>query len=198
LQILSECIARVGIKAAYIAAKLYNVNHTALVYYENGVYKVFQANRANNVHTLLLSDYMANTQADIYCSIHTDTTYTFQNKRARKKYINFYCSKIKYNIALAFLAWRPVRKLCSLFFKEKNLKKFTLCSDIVIRLFERVFKKDIRGFLDTKYVYIFKDNHSNTPWRIWYAVNRKKIHDDGNYLTNTIILGKQDIINTLL
>tara|TARA_R110000765_G_scaffold170264_2_gene275224 strand:- start:185 stop:868 length:684 start_codon:yes stop_codon:yes gene_type:complete len=198
LQILNERVCDAGIKKSFIAAKTYNVNHTALVYYENGAYRVFQANRVNNVHTLLLSDYIANTKAEIYCSIHCDAEYTLQQKRALKKYISFYCSTVKYNVMLAFLAWRPVKQLFGLFFKRKNIYKYTLCSDIVIRLFEKVFKKEIKDFLQTRDIAFFADNHSNAPWRIWYAVNCKKSHNYANNLTNTKILDKQEIINKLL
>ncbi len=111
LQIFSERIKIVGIKQAFTEAKHYNVNHTALVYHENGVYKVFQANATNNVHTLLLSDYLANTNAQIYASIHYDAEYTNVQKINLLKLIDFYSNNIKYNIVLAFLAWRPARRL---------------------------------------------------------------------------------------
>jgi hypothetical protein len=197
LQIVVERIADVGIKKAFDEAKAYNVNHTALVYYADGAYRVFQANKAHNVHTLLLSDYIANTKAEIYCSIHRDAKYTLQQKRALKKYISFYCATVKYNIVLAFLAWRPVKQLFGLLFKRKYTYKYTLCSDIVIRIFEAVFKKEIKDFLQTRDIAFFADNHSNAPWRIWYAVNRKLIYNDANSLTDIIILDKQDIINRL-
>lgn len=87
LQIISERIKRVGIKQACIEAKHYNVNHTALVYYENGVYKLFQADATNNVHTLLLSDYLANTEAQVYASIYYDAEYTQESKEMLLKWI---------------------------------------------------------------------------------------------------------------
>jgi len=199
LQILSERIKFVGIKQAGIEAKNYNVNHTALVYCENGLYKVFQANRANNVHTLLLSDYLANTQAQIYASIHFDAKYTKESKEMLLKWINIYKKKVKYNIYLAFLAWRPVRKLFPVFFQNKKLERHTLCSDIVIRIFEKIFKQDIKDFLYTTQISFFKENHSNAPWRIFFATCRKQYHDSRQNLTNTrIIDSKEDIINFLL
>ncbi len=198
LQIIAERFFDAGIKTAYADALKYNVNHTALIYYENGVYKVFQANATNNVHTLLLSDYLANTKAKIYCSIHYDAAYTAQQTRALKKYISFYCATVKYNVLLALFAWRPVKQLFGLLFKRKNIYKYTLCSDIVIRLFEKVFKKDIKDFLQTRDIAFFADNHSNAPWRIWHAVNCKKSHNDAHNLTDTIIFDKQEIIDKLL
>ena len=199
LQIFSEHVKIVGIKQAYRDGKNYNVNHTALVYCENGVCKVFQANRDNNVHTLLLSDYLANTKAQIYASIHYDATYTKESKEVLLKWINIYCKKVKYNIWLAFLAWRPVRKLFPIFFKNKRLDRHTLCSDIVIRLFEKVFLKDIKDFLATTQISFFKENHRNAPWRIFFATCRKEYHDSRQNLTNTqIIDNKEDIINFLL
>lgn len=198
LQILSERIKRVGIKQAWIEAKHYNVNHTALVYCENGVYKVFQANRANNVHTLLLSDYLTNTNAQIYTSIHLDAEYTQESKEMLLKWINIYQNKVKYNIYLAFLAWRPVRKLFPLFFKNKRLDRHTLCSDIVIRLFEKIFKKDIKDFLATTQISFFKENHSNAPWRIFFATCRKEYHDSRQNLTNTNIIASKDAIINFL
>ena len=198
LQIISERLKFVGIKQAYRDAKNYNVNHTALVYIENGVYKVFQANRANNVHTLLLSDYLANTKAQIYASMHYDAKYTLESKEMLLKWINIYQKKVKYNIHLAFLAWRPVRKLFPLFFKNKKLDRHTLCSDIVIRLFEKVFKQDIKDFLATTQISFFKENHSNAPWRIFFATCRKEYHDSRQKLTNTkIIDSKEEFINFL-
>lgn len=199
LQILSERAKIAGIKQAWVEAKHYNVNHTALVYCENDVYKVFQANRANNVHTLLLSDYLANTKANIYASIHYDAEYTKESKEILLQWINIYRKKVRYNIKLAFLAWRPVRKLFPLLFKNKRLERHTLCSDIVIRLFEKVFKQEIKDFLATTQISFFKENHSNAPWRIFFATCRKEYHDTENYLTNTKILdNKEDIINFLL
>ena len=198
LQMISERLKHVGIKQAYKDAKHYNVNHTALVYYENGVYKVFQANTANNVHTLLLSDYLANTKAQIYASIHFDAEYTKENKEMLLKWINIYQKKVKYNIYLAFLAWRPVRKLFPLFFKNKLLERHTLCSDIVIRLFEKVFKQDIKDFLATTQISFFKENHSNAPWRIFFATCRKEYHDSRQNLTNTVIIdSKEELIKFL-
>ena len=198
LQIISERLKHVGIKQAFIEAKHYNVNHTALVYYENGVYKVFQANATNNVHTLLLTDYLANTNAQIYASIHYDADFTKENKEMLLKWINIYQKKVKYNIYLAFLAWRPARKLFPIFFKNKKLDRHTLCSDIVIRLFEKVFKQDIKDFLATTQISFFKANHSNAPWRIFFATCRKQYHDSRQNLTNTkIIASKEDIINFL-
>ena len=199
LQIISERTKIVGIKQAWIEARHYNVNHTALVYYENSVYKVFQANRANDVHTLLLSDYLANTNAQIYASIHCDAEYTKESKEMLLQWIKLYQKKVKYNIKLAFLAWRPARKLFTLFFKNKRLDRHTLCSDIVIRLFEKVFKKDIKEFLYTTQISFFKANHSNAPWRIFFATCRKEYHDSRQNLTNTKIIGsKEDIIKKLL
>jgi hypothetical protein len=199
LQIISERVKIAGIKQAFIEAKHYNVNHTALVYAENGVYKVFQANRANNVHTLLLTDYLANTNAQIYASIHFDAEYTKDSKEMLLKWINIYSKKVKYNIYLAFLAWRPVRKLFPIFFKNKRLERHTLCSDIVIRLFEKVFKKDIKDFLATTQISFFKENHSNAPWRIFFGTCRKEYHDSRQKLTNTkIIANKEEIIKKLL
>jgi hypothetical protein len=198
LQILSERVKIVGIKQAWIEAKHYNVYHTALVYHENGVYKVFQADATNNVHTLLLSDYLANTNAQIYASIHYDTEYTKESKEMLLKWINIYQKKVKYNIYLAFLAWRPSRKLFPLLFKNKRLDRHTLCSDIVIRLFEKVFNKDIKDFLATTQISFFKENHSNAPWRIFFATCRKKYHDARQNLTNTkIIDSKEGIVNFL-
>jgi len=188
LQIFSERAKIVGIKQAWIEAKHYNVNHTALVYYENGVYKVFQANRANNVHTLDLTDYLANTNAQIHASIHYDAEYTQESKEMLLKWINIYQKKVRYNIYLAFLAWRPVRKLFPLLFKHKRLERHTLCSDIVIRLFEKVFKKDIKDFLATTQISFFKENHSNAPWRIFFGICRKEYHDSRQNLTNTKII----------
>jgi len=199
LQILSERFKRVGIKQAFIEAKHYNVNHTALIYCENGVYKVFQANATSNVHTLLLSDYLANTKAQIYASIHYDAEYTQDSKEILLQWINIYSKKVKYNIYLAFLAWRPVRKLFPLFFKNKRLERHTLCSDIVIRLFEKIFKQDIKDFLATTQISFFKANHSNAPWRIFFATCRKEYHDARQNLTNTkIIASKDEIIKKLL
>jgi hypothetical protein len=192
LQILSERANKVGIKQAWIEARHYNVNHTALVYAENGVYKVFQANRANNVHTLLLHDYLENTNAQIYASIHYDAEYTKESKEMLLKWVNIYQKKVKYNIYLAFLAWRPARKLFPLFFKNKRLDRHTLCSDIVIRLFEKVFKQDIKDFLATTQISFFNDNHSNAPWRIFFATCRKEYHDSRQNLTNTKIIGSKD------
>jgi hypothetical protein len=199
LQIFSERFKHVGIKQAYRDAKNYNVNHTALVYCENDVYKVFQANRANNVHVLLLSDYLVNTKAQIYASIHYDAEYTLESKEMLLKWINIYKKKVKYNIYLAFLAWRPVRKLFPLLFKNKKLERHTLCSDIVIRLFEKVFKQDIKDFLATTQISFFPENHSNAPWRIFFATCRKEYHDSRQNLTNTrIIDSKEDIVKKLL
>ncbi len=199
LQIFSERIKIVGIKQAFTEAKHYNVNHTALVYHENGVYKVFQANATNNVHTLLLSDYLANTNAQIYASIHYDAEYTNVQKINLLKLIDFYSNNIKYNIVLAFLAWRPARRLFSLFFCNKKISRYTLCSDIVIRLFEKVFKKDIKDFLITTQISFFPENHSNAPWRIFFATCRKQYHDSRQNLTNTkIIASKDEFINFLL
>jgi hypothetical protein len=199
LQIISERLKIVGIKQAFIEAKHYNVNHTALAYYENGLYKVFQANRANNVHTLLLSDYLANTDAQIYASIHYDAEYTNVQKINLLKLIDFYSKNIQYNIFLAFLAWRPVRRLFNLFFCNKKISRYTLCSDIVIRLFEKIFKKDIKEFLATTQISFFRENHSNAPWRIFFATCRKEYHDSRQNLTNTkIIDSKEDIIKKLL
>lgn len=199
LQIISERLKHGGIKQAYRDAKHYNVNHTALVYHENGVYKVFQANATNNVHALLLSDYLANTKAKIYASIHYDAVYTLESKEMFLKWVNIYKKKVKYNIYLAFLAWRPVRKLFSLFFKNRELERHTLCSDIVIRLFEKIFKKDIKYFLYTTQISFFKENHSNAPWRIFFATCRKQYHDSQQNLTNTkIIVSKDDIVKKLL
>jgi hypothetical protein len=198
LQILSERVKIVGIKQAWIEAKHYNVNHTALVYYENGDYKVFQANRANNVHTLFLSDYLANTKAQIYASVHYDAEYTKDSKEMLLKWINIYQKKVKYNITLAFLAWRPARKLFPLCFKNKRLDRHTLCSDIVIRLFEKVFKTYIKNFLATTQISFFPENHSNAPWRIFFATCRKEYHDSRQNLTNTkIIDSKEEIIKIL-
>jgi hypothetical protein len=199
IQILSERLKHVGIKQAVIEAKHYNVNHTALVYCENGVYKVFQANATNNVHTLLLSDYLTNTKAQIYASIHYDAEYTQESKEMLLKWINIYQKKVKYNIWLALLAWRPVRKLFPLFFRNKKLERHTLCSDIVIRLFEKIFKQDIKEFLATTQISFFSENHSNAPWRIFFATCRKEYHDWRQNLTNTKILdSKDDIIKKLL
>lgn len=199
LQIFSERAKIAGIKQACIEARHYNVNHTALVYYENGVYKVFQANRANNVHTLFLCDYLANMNAQVYASIHYDAEFTKDSKEMLLKWVNIYQKKVKYNIYLAFLAWRPARKLFPLFFKNKRLDRHTLCSDIVIRLFEKVFKKDIKDFLATTQISFFKENHSNAPWRIFFATCRKQYHDSRQQLTNTeIIASKEDIIKKLL
>ena len=198
LQILSERVKHVSIKQSYRDSKNYNVNHTALVYYENDVYKVFQANIANNVHTLLLSDYLANTNAQIYASIHYDAEYTKESKEMLLKWVNIYKKKVKYNIYLAFLAWRPARKLFPIFFKNKRLERHTLCTDIVIRLFEKVFKKDIKDFLATTQISFFKANHSNAPWRIFFGTCRKKYHDSRQNLTNTnIIVSKEEIIKFL-
>ncbi len=198
LQILSERVKHVSIKQSYRDSKNYNVNHTALVYYENDVYKVFQANIANNVHTLLLSDYLANTNAQIYASIHYDAEYTKESKEMLLKWVNIYKKKVKYNIYLAFLAWRPARKLFPIFFKNKRLERHTLCTDIVIRLFEKVFKKDIKDFLATTQISFFKANHSNAPWRIFFGTCRKKYHDSRQNLTNTnIIVSKEKIIKFL-
>ena len=199
LQILSERAKIVGIKQAWIEAKHYNVNHTALVYYENGVYKVFQANATNNIHTLCLTDYLANTNAQIYASIHFDAEYSKDSKEMLLKWINIYQKKVKYNIYLAFLAWRPARKLFPLFFKNKRLDRHTLCSDIVIRLFEKVFKQDIKDFLATTQISFFSENHSNAPWRIFFATCRKQYHDFCQNLTNTkIIASKEEIVKILL
>ena len=198
LQILSERAKIVGIKQAWREAKHYNVNHTALVYCENDVYKVFQANRANNVHTLLLTDYLANINAQIYASIHYDAEYTKESKEMLLKWINIYQKKVKYNIYLAFLAWRPARKLFPVLFRNRKLDRHTLCSDIVIRLFEKVFKKDIKDFLATTQISFFKENHSNTPWRIFFGTCRKEYHDSRQKLTNTkIIASKEQFINFL-
>jgi hypothetical protein len=199
LQIISERVKIVGIKQAFIEAKHYNVYHSALAYHENGVYKVFQANATNNVHTLLLSDYLTNTNAQIYASIHYDAEYTKESKEMLLKWINIYQKKVKYNITLAFLAWRPARKLFTLFFKNKRLDRHPLCSDIVIRLFEKVFKKDIKDFLATTQISFFKENHSNAPWRIFFGTCRKEYHDSRQNLTNTKILdSKEKIIKKLL
>ena len=199
LQIISERIKFVGIKQAYRDAKHYNVYHTALVYHENGVYKVFQANATNNVHTLLLSDYLANTNALIYASIHYDAEYTQESKEMLLKWINIYSKKVKYNVILAFLAWRSVHKLFPVFFKNRELERHTLCSDIVIRLFEKVFKQDIKDFLASTQISFFKANHSNAPWRIFFATCRKQYHDSRQNLTNTrIIDSKEEIIKKLL
>lgn len=198
LQIISERFKRVGIKQAFIEAKHYNVNHTALIYCENGVYKVFQANATNNVHTLLLSDYLTNTKAQIYASIHYDAEYTQESKEMLLKWVNIYQKKVKYNIYLAFLAWRPVRRLFSLFFRNRQLDRDTLCSDIVIRLFEKIFKQDIKDFLATTQISFFKQNHSNAPWRIFFASCRKQYHDARQNLTNTkIIANKEEFIKFL-
>jgi hypothetical protein len=198
LQILSERVKIVGIKQAWREAKHYNVNHTALVYCENGLYKVFQANRAKNVHTLFLCDYLANMNAQVYASIHYDAEYTQESKEMLLQWINIYQKKVKYNIKLAFLAWRPARKLFPLLFKNKRLDRHTLCSDIVIRLFEKVFKKDIKDFLATTQISFFKENHSNAPWRIFFATCRKEYHDSRQNLTNTkIIASKEQFINFL-
>ena len=198
LQILSERAKIVGIKQAWIEAKHYNVNHTALVYCENGLYKVFQANRAKNVHTLFLCDYLANMNAQVYASIHYDAEYTKESKEMLLKWINIYQKKVKYNIYLAFLAWRPARKLFPLLFKNKRLDRHTLCSDIVIRLFEKVFKQEIKDFLATTQISFFKENHSNAPWRIFFATCRKEYHDSMQNLTNTkIIASKEEFINFL-
>ena len=197
--IFKERFGAVGIKQAYKDANHYNVNHTALVYHENGVYKVFQANRYDNVHTLLLSDYLANTNAQIYASIHYDAEYTKESKKMLLKWINIYQKKVKYNVVLAFLAWRPVRKLFSLFFRNRQLDRHTLCSDIVIRLFEKIFKQDIKDFLATTQISFFPENHSNAPWRIFFATCRKEYHDWRQNLTNTkIIDSKEEIIKKLL
>lgn len=199
LQIISERIKIVGIKQAYKDAKHYNVNHTAFVYCENGVYKIFHANATNNVHTLLLSEYLANTNATIYASVHYDAVYTLDSKEMLLKWINIYKKKVKYNVTLAFLAWRPVRKLFPLFFRNKRLEHHTLCSDIVIRLFEKVFKRDIKEFLYTTQISFFKANHSNAPWRVFFATCRKEYHDRRQNLTNTKILAsKEEIIKKLL
>tara|TARA_R110002020_G_scaffold444120_2_gene655475 strand:- start:2118 stop:2804 length:687 start_codon:yes stop_codon:yes gene_type:complete len=199
LQIISERLKIAGIKKAFKEAKQYNVNHTALVYCENGVYRVFQANTTNNVHVLLLSDYLANTKAQIYASIHFDAEYTQESKEMLLKWINIYQKKVKYNIYLAFLAWRPVRKLFPMVFKNRKLDRHTLCSDIVIRLFEKVFKKDIKDFLYTTQISFFKENHSNAPWRIFFGTCRKQYHDSRQNLTNTRIIDtKEDIIKFLL
>lgn len=198
LQILNERVKIVGIKQAFIEAKHYNVNHTALVYRENGVYKVFQANTANNVHTLPLSVYLANTNAQIYASVHYDAEFTKESKEMLLKWINIYSKKVKYNIKLAFLAWRPARKLFPLLFKNRKLDRHTLCSDIVIRLFEKVFKQDIKDFLATTQISFFKANHSNAPWRIFFGTCRKEYHDSRQNLTNTkIIVSKEEFINFL-
>lgn len=198
LQIISERAKIVGIKQAWIEARHYNVNHTALAYCENGVYKVFQANATNNVHTLLLSDYLANTNAQVYASIHYDAEYTKESKEMLLKWINIYKKKVKYNIYLAFLAWRPVRTLFPIFFKNKKLDRHTLCSDIVIRLFEKIFRQDIKDFLATTQISFFKANHSNAPWRIFFATCRKEYHDSRQNLTNTkIIASKEEIIKIL-
>jgi len=199
LQIFSERLKHCGIKQAYRDASHYNVNHTALVYCENGVYKVFQANVTNNVHTLLLRDYLANTNAQIYASIHYDAEYTKESKEMLLKWINIYEKKVQYNIYLAFLAWRPVRKLFPIFFKNKRLERHTLCSDIVIRLFEKIFKQDIKDFLATTQISFFPENHRNAPWRIFFASYRKQYHDSLQKLTNTkIIASKEEIIKKLL
>lgn len=199
LQIITERAKFVGIKQAWIEAKHYNVNHTALVYSENGVYKVFQANATNNVHTLLLSDYLANTNAQVYASIHYDSEYTKESKAMLLKWINIYCKKVKYNTYLAFFAWRPARRLFFLFFKNKRLDRHTLCSDIVIRIFEKAFKKDIKDFLATTQISFFKANHRNAPWRIFFATCRKQYHDSRQKLTNTKILAsKEEIIKKVL
>jgi len=199
LQILSERLKIVGIKQAFIEAKQYNVNHTALVYHESGVYKVFQANRANDVHTLLLSDYLTNTNGQIYASVHLDAEYTNMQKINLLKLIDFYSKNIKYNIVLAFLAWRPARRLFSLFFCNKKISRYTLCSDIVIRLFEKIFKQDIKDFLATTQISFFSENHSNAPWRIFFATCRKEYHDWRQNLTNTIIIdSKEEFIKKLL
>jgi hypothetical protein len=199
MQIISERVKIVGIKQALIEGKHYNVNHTALVYCENGVYKVFQANRANNVHTLYLRDYLLNTNAQIYASIHFDAEYTKDSKEMLLQWINIYQKKVKYNIKLAFLAWRPVRKLFPLFFRNRKLERHTLCSDIVIRLFEKIFKQEIKDFLATTQISFFKENHSNAPWRIFFATCRKNYHDSRQNLTTTkIIANKEDIIKKLL
>jgi len=199
LQIISERVKIVGIKKAFKEAQQYNVNHTALVYCENGLYKVFQANTTNNVHTLILSDYLTNTKAQVYASIHSDAVYTLESKEMLLKWTNIYQKKVKYNIYLAFLAWRPVRKLFSLFFKNKKLERHTLCSDIVIRLFEKVFKQDIKDFLYTTQISFFKTNHSNAPWRIFFATCRKQYHDSRqNLTTTTIIDSKEEIVKILL
>ena len=95
LRIFSERLKHVGIKQAYREAKHYSVYHTALVYCENGVYKVFQANATNDVHTLLLSDYLANTKAQIYASIHYDAEYTQKSKEMLLKWVNIYKKKVK-------------------------------------------------------------------------------------------------------
>jgi hypothetical protein len=198
LQIISERLKIVGIKQAFIEAKHYNINHTALVYYENGMYKVFQADATNNIHTLLLSDYLANANAQVYASIHYDAEYTKESKEMLLKWINIYQKKVKYNTYLAFLAWRPARKLFPIFFKNKKLDRHTLCSDIVIRLFEKIFKQEIKDFLATTQISFFKANHSNAPWRIFFATCRKQYHDSRQNLTNTkIIASKEDIINFL-
>lgn len=199
LQILSERLKYCCIKQAYKEAKHYNVYHTALVYRENGVYKVFQANTTNNVHTLLLSDYLANTNAQIYASVHLDAEYTKESKEMLLKWINIYQKKVKYNVKLAFMAWRPARKLFPIFFRNKKLDRHTLCSDIVIRLFEKVFKQDIKDFLATTQISFFKENHNNAPWRIFFATCRKEYHDSRQNLTNTkIIVSKEEIIKKLL
>jgi hypothetical protein len=115
------------------------------------------------------------------------------------RWINIYQNKVKYNIKLAFLAWRPVRKLFPLLFKNKRLERHTLCSDIVIRLFEKIFKQDIKDFLATTQISFFKENHSNAPWRIFFATCRKEYHDSRQNLTSTkIIASKEDIIKKLL
>lgn len=198
LQIISERVKIIGIKQAFIEAKHYNVYHTALVYHENGVYKVFQANQFHNVYTLLLSDYLQNTKAQIYASIHYDAEYTKESKEMLLKWINIYSKKVKYNVYLAFLAWRPVRRLFPLLFKNKQLERHTFCSDIVIRIFEKIFKQEIKDFLGTTQISFFKENHGNAPWRIFFAACRKQYHDLRQNLTNTqIIASKKDIINFL-
>ena len=151
------------------------------------------------MHTLFLSDYLANTKAQIYASIHYDAKYTLESNELLLKWINIYSKKVKYNIHLAFLAWRPVRKLFPIFFKNKKLERHTLCSDIVIRLFEKVFKQDIKDFLYTTQISFFKENHSNAPWRIFFATCRKHYHDNRQSLTNTkIIDSKEEFIKILL
>lgn len=192
LQIISERVKIVGIKQACIEAKHYNVYHSALVYYEDGIYKVFQADSINNVHTLFLSDYLANTKAQVYASIHYDAEYTKESKEMLLKWVNIYQKKVKYNTYLAFLAWRPVRKLFPLFFKNRKLDRHTLCSDIVIRLFEKIFKQEIKDFLATTQISFFKENHSNAPWRIFFATCRKEYHDFRQNLTNTIIIDSKE------
>ena len=148
---------------------------------------------------MFLCDYLANMNAQVYASIHYDAEYTKESKEMLLKWINIYSKKVRYNIKLAFLAWRPARKLFPLFFKNKRLDRHTLCSDIVIRLFEKIFKKDIKDFLATTQISFFSENHSNAPWRIFFATCRKQYHDSRQQLTNTkIIASKEDIIKKLL